>query len=234
MKLQRLETPNKWPSGNKLTAIVIHWWDDPKKKPTLKGVVSWLTNPQSQVSAHYVVSDDIVFKLMSETDMAWHALEANQYAIGIEVDPNTPGSTYETVAELVRDIRSRYGNLPLIRHRDVPGVSTDCPGTLDVELIERLAQGDDMFEGKSAQQWAAETKVATKIAETRAKYLASMALAAGINPDHVIEQADVEKAAKLIDDRNKTIAALKKQVEGVSDSKAVEALKAIKEALAEV
>jgi len=124
-------------------AIVIHWWDDPSKRPTLEGVVSWFHNPESEVSAHYVVSGNIVVQMVDENQRAWHAMSANDYAIGIEVDPRVPDGTYDTTAELIRNIWSRYGRLPIMRHRDVPGVSTNCPGTLDVELIIRKAQGGD-------------------------------------------------------------------------------------------
>lgn len=139
MNLRFVPTPNKWLGGNRCEVIIIHWWDRPEKRPTLAGVVGHLTNPASKVSAHYVVSDDQVVQLAVEADRTWHALQANSFAIGIEVDPNTPGRTYETVAALVADIRKRRGNLPLKRHKDY--VDTTCPGNIDLGKIEQLANG---------------------------------------------------------------------------------------------
>src|SRR5690554_219937 len=116
MNIIRTDTPNKWPGGNSCQVIVVHHWDDPAKNPTLSGVLSWLRNPSSQVSAHYIVSDKTVYQLADETDRCWHALQANSFGIGIEIDPNTPGDTYKTVGALVRAIRSRRGNIPIEPH----------------------------------------------------------------------------------------------------------------------
>lgn len=135
MNLSRRLTPNRWIGGNRMEVIVIHWWDDPSKKPSLGGVVNWLTNAASQVSAHYVVSGNTVYQLAEENDITWHARDANPFSIGIEVDPNTPTGTYETLGKLVRDIRSRRGSLPLKRHSDY--VQTGCPGSIDIDRIDR-------------------------------------------------------------------------------------------------
>lgn len=152
MNITLSNTDNKWAGGNKPDEIVIHHWDDPAKHPTMQGVIAHFQNPASQVSAHYVVSDDRVVQMVPESDRAWHALSANSHSIGIEIDPNFPGATYATVGELVRGIRSRWGNLPLIRHRDVPGVSTECPGDTNLDLIEQYARGEDM---EPAPYWVA-------------------------------------------------------------------------------
>jgi hypothetical protein len=150
MNITKTLTQNKWPGGNKAQAIVIHQWDDPAKKPSLSGVVSWFLNPASQVSAHYVVSGDTVIQMVEETDIAWHAMQANGFTIGIEVDPNTPGNTYKTVGELVRQIRSRRGNIPLKKHSDY--VNTACPGNIDLNRIENEAKGDNDMELKTDGQ----------------------------------------------------------------------------------
>lgn len=139
MKILQAPSPNYWPGGNRVKVIVIHWWGAPATNPTLSGVIKHLCNPASQVSAHYVVSGDNVMQLIQESDRAWHAQAANHFSIGIEVDPNTPGNTYATVADLVRDIRTRNGNIPLKRHSDY--VATACPGGIDLGKIEQLANG---------------------------------------------------------------------------------------------
>lgn len=134
-------SPNRSKRRSKVRRIVIHHWDDPKRKPSLDGVLSWLTNPRSKVSAHYVVSGRRVYRIVPESEVAWHARGGNSYSIGIECDPMQQDETYETVAALIRDIRSRHGDIPLIRHRDVKGSSTTCPGTYDLARLDRLARG---------------------------------------------------------------------------------------------
>lgn len=134
-------SPNRSKRRSKVRRIVIHHWDDPKRKPSLDGVLSWLTNPRSKVSAHYVVSGRQVYRLVPESVAAWHARGGNSDSIGIECDPRQQDETYETVAALIRDIRSRHGDIPLVRHRDVKGSSTTCPGTYDLARLDRLARG---------------------------------------------------------------------------------------------
>lgn len=134
-------SPNRSKRRSKVRRIVIHHWDDPKRKPSLDGVLSWLTTTRSKVSAHYVVSGRKVYRLVPESVVAWHARGGNSDSIGIECDPRQQDETYETVAALIRDIRSRHGDIPLVRHRDVKGSSTTCPGTYDLARLDRLARG---------------------------------------------------------------------------------------------
>ena len=134
-------SPNRSKRRSKVRQIVIHHWDDPNRKPSLDGVLSWLTNPRSKVSAHYVVSGRRIYRIVPESEVAWHARGGNAYSIGIECDPMQQDETYETAAALIREVRGRHGDIPLIRHRDVKGSSTTCPGTYDLARLDRLARG---------------------------------------------------------------------------------------------
>ena len=134
-------SPNRSVRTSKIRRIVIHHWNDPSTPGTLAGVVAWLCNRRSKVSAHYVVSGQQVFRLVPESVVAWHARGGNADSIGIECDPRQQDSTYATVAALIREIRSRHGDLPLVRHRDVSGSRTACPGTWDLDRLDRLARG---------------------------------------------------------------------------------------------
>ena len=142
MKIQEQLSPNfSTPEAGKkyygkprtFEYIVIHWWDDPKNKPTLQGSIDWMK--KAGTSAHYIVSDNTIIKLVEEENMAWHARDANPYTIGIEVDPQTPGNTYNTVNWLVNDIKKRRGITKVVGHNHF--VNTTCPGTLDLVKIEK-------------------------------------------------------------------------------------------------
>lgn len=147
MAYEFIRSPNFWPGRTKkITRIVIHWWGDPAAGYTIQGVINTFQNPARQASAHYVVSDTRIVQMVKEADTAWHAgnrtFNINPESIGIEINPRLPGATYETVGRLVREIRSRHGNIPLIRHRDVPGASTACPGTVDLARIDKIANNE--------------------------------------------------------------------------------------------
>jgi hypothetical protein len=138
MAYEWIASPNFQPGRTAaLKYILIHHWDNPAKKPSVQGVINHFKDPGIEVAAHYVVTGDRIIQMVKESDTAWHARQANPYTIGIEVDPNTPGNTYATVARLVREIRQRNGDLPLRRHSDFN--QTDCPGELDLPRIDREA-----------------------------------------------------------------------------------------------
>lgn len=134
-------SPNRSRRKGRIKYLVIHHWDAPEKRPRFDPVVSWLCNPKSRVSAHYVVEQGRISRLVPEDEAAWHARGGNSDSIGIECNPRQADGDYLTVAALIRDIRKRHGDLPLVRHRDVVGSSTDCPGTYDLARLDRLARG---------------------------------------------------------------------------------------------
>lgn len=130
-----------WGRPRSIEIAVGHWWGDPNQNPSVQGVINWLCNPASQVSAHYVVSENEVIQLVREADAAWHARQANPFSIGIEINPNTSETTYRTVAQLVRELRQKYGNLPLQPHSQY--VSTQCPGSVDLAKIDTYSREED-------------------------------------------------------------------------------------------
>lgn len=110
------------------------------------GAVSWLTNPSSNVSAHYVIrsSDGQITQLVQHANTAWHAQCYNARSIGIEhegfiADPAKwyTDAMYTESAKLVAWICNRH-NIPkdrshVIAHVEVApncntGGHTD-PGT---------------------------------------------------------------------------------------------------------
>lgn len=86
------------------------------------GAVSWFQNPDSQVSAHYVIrsSDGQVTQMVEEQDIGWHARCWNGRSVGIEhegfVDEPQwfTDDMYRASANLVRGIAARW-NIPLDR-----------------------------------------------------------------------------------------------------------------------
>ena len=94
-----------------VTAVVLH-----DTEGSFAGAVSWFHNCQAGVSSHYVVRsvDGYVVQMVREADKAWHARDANRYAIGIEHEgyANNPAyytdTMYRSSAALVKNICDRY------------------------------------------------------------------------------------------------------------------------------
>lgn len=126
--------------------IVIHWWNAPETHPTFEGTISTLCNPSRGASAHYIAEAGRVACIVDPDDRAWHAgdgvgvgSKGNDMGIGIECNPRQSDGDYETIAELIRNLRAVYGDLPLIRHRDCS--ATQCPGNYDLDRLDKLARG---------------------------------------------------------------------------------------------
>ena len=127
-------SPNQSPRALNIQSITIHWWGDPAAGYSFSGTVNHLCNPNTDVSAHYVAEAGRVACLVDCNKAAWHAgtYRGNHSSIGIECNPRTSAGDLETVAQLIADIRSVYGALPLLPHHH--WVNTACPGTYTAQL----------------------------------------------------------------------------------------------------
>lgn len=137
--ITNLTSPNQNARGHKIENITIHYWGSRGQK--IANVVDWLCSRRSGVSAHYVVEAGTVYCIVDPDRRAWHAgsSHGNHVSIGIECRPEATDGDYETVAELIRNLRAVYGDLPLIPHKR--WTSTDCPGPWDLDRLDRLARG---------------------------------------------------------------------------------------------
>ena len=138
-------SPNFDSNRKPINKVCIHWFGG----GSLSSANTRFQNPDSQVSAHYGISDKTVWQWVKEEDVAYHAGDypTNQCSIGIEHDAvvgrDATIITYETSAKLIAEISERY-NIPLDRDHIVPHkqfTATQCPGTLDLDKLIHLAKG---------------------------------------------------------------------------------------------
>ena len=151
--------------GHAITAIVLHGTAGP-------GAVSWFQNPQSEVSAHYVVdTDGSVTQCVAEDDSAWHAgvvtLDSffhdepnpNLWTIGIEhvrdttnTSPITPAQLQASLA-LCADIERRRGPMRYITHDQID-VGRVCPGPgFPLDAFLNAGRFIPLDDGVYMQQW---------------------------------------------------------------------------------
>jgi N-acetylmuramoyl-L-alanine amidase CwlA len=142
MTIIQKPSPNKDGNRQPIIQIVIHWIVG-----NLAAADAVFAKPNS-TSAHYGIEDDRVHQYVPENMVAYHAgvYSVNQRSIGIEhsAAPDRPASnkTYETSAQLIREIAKRH-NIPLdrqhiIKHSQVK--NTQCPGTMDLDRLIRMAK----------------------------------------------------------------------------------------------
>lgn len=94
-------------NGSAITNVAIH-----TMQGSYSGGISWCSNPDSDVSAHYMMrsSDGQVTQMVREYDKAWHVGSENYYTVGIEHEGYVSTSSYYTTAmynsssALTRDI----------------------------------------------------------------------------------------------------------------------------------
>lgn len=123
----------------KITGITIHWWGARGQK--FQNVVNYLCRSGGNTSAHYIVEAGRVACIVAPKNAAWHSGSAkgNATTIGLELRPEATDGDYATAAQLIRDLRKEYGDLPLIPHR--AWKSTACPGQWDLDRLDKLARG---------------------------------------------------------------------------------------------
>ena len=83
-------------SGSSISHVAIH-----TTQGSYAGAISWLANPASSASAHYVIrsSDGQVTQMVRDANKAWHARSANPYSIGIEHEGYVSSSSWYTNAQ---------------------------------------------------------------------------------------------------------------------------------------
>jgi N-acetylmuramoyl-L-alanine amidase len=146
---------NNRPPEAVVDCIVLH----STANSSLAETVRWFLNPESKVSAHFVVDKDgAIVKMVPITERAWHAgvsvldgvVGVNDYSIGIEMvnwndgeDPY-PEAQYLAVAEIIQECR-KHCHIPdnrIVSHAEIallPGRKTDPEG-FDFDKIKRLAR----------------------------------------------------------------------------------------------
>jgi N-acetylmuramoyl-L-alanine amidase len=114
-----------------------------------EGALAWLTDPRSEVSAHYLVGEDgRIVQMVDEAHRAWHAgasfwageSDINSRSIGIEIA--NPGHEFgyrgfppvqvAAVVALCLDVLSRHAIPPqrVLAHSDVAPLRKEDPGEL--------------------------------------------------------------------------------------------------------
>ena len=140
-----LDSPNRGERrGNRRpNCLILHYTG----MPTGEAALRTLTDPGSEVSAHYLVWEDgAVDQLVAESDRAWHAGKAvwkgesdlNSASIGIEIvnpghdggSPPFPDRQIEATIALARDIGARWGIAPerVLAHSDIAPARKRDPG----------------------------------------------------------------------------------------------------------
>lgn len=146
-----------------IEGITIHWWGDPNQNPQFDNVTDYLCRVNGTSSAHYVATGTgrRVACIVSPLDVAWHSGNAwgNARTIGIECDPRARDEDVDVVAELVADIRSAFGDVPLYWHSYFQ--NTQCPGTYrDSGLVDKIDQLS--YQKVSHADWGAVTDLQPK------------------------------------------------------------------------
>lgn len=134
-KLNIIETAWKWASGmdtRKTTNRIVLHHAAVKEASALSIHQSHISNGWSGIGYHYYIrKDGSIYRGRPENIKGIHAGEANDDSIGICFEGNFESDIMGEAQKnagiaLVADILDRYGNLEIIRHKDVN--ATACPG----------------------------------------------------------------------------------------------------------
>ena len=149
--IAQYDSPNHGGFGTQIALparrAVLHWWGSPSGQNP-QGIIDWLCNPASQVSAHAVVWKGSVACLVNYDEPSWANgnATANTTAITLECDPNDIDGTIPTIVDYLADLvrqRNLVEDFELTGHRD--WYNTACPGDYYSRLAEiRQAVRDDL------------------------------------------------------------------------------------------
>ena len=131
-----------------IEGITIHHWG--AETAEFNPVRDYLCRANGNTSAHAVVSGTgrRVSCIVNWTDVAWHSGSAwgNARTIGLELDPRARDEDYDVAAEVVADIRSAFGDVPIYWHSYF--TATACPGKWDPARLDELS-----YKKYSAAEW---------------------------------------------------------------------------------
>lgn len=127
-----------------LESITIHHWGSYGQDFDV--VTNYLCTNTTPTSAHFVVERGRAACVVSPADAAWHAGNAkgNASSIGIECRPEATDADVQAVADVIAQLRSIYGDLPLVRHAD--WTATACPGIWDLPSLDKRARASGVTE----------------------------------------------------------------------------------------
>ena len=137
--------------GTTIDRIVIH-----TTQGSYSGAISWFQNPDSDVSAHYVIrsSDGEITQMVQEANRGWHVGTWNSRSIGIEhegwvADPGRwyTDAMYRSSAALTRHLCNKYGipidRTHIIGHVEAAGATHTDPGSgWDWDRYMTLVRGE--------------------------------------------------------------------------------------------
>lgn len=124
-----------------IEGITLHWWGLPSNNPAYESIRGYLLDNSSNTSAHWVATGTgrRVACIVDPINIAHHAGSAwgNARTVGIELDPRNRPEDRDVVAELIADIRSAFGDVPLYWHSYF--TNTQCPGVYK-DIIDQIDQ----------------------------------------------------------------------------------------------
>jgi LysM repeat protein len=127
-----IESPNHSSrAGADIDTIVLHY----TTAGTVSGTIAHFQNPQSEVSAHYVIDKNgDIYQMVKDTDKAWHAAKANRTSIGIEhvakVGDKLTETQKKSSVHLIKWLMTEY-KIPkenIKAHQQI--LPTSCPGNI--------------------------------------------------------------------------------------------------------
>lgn len=129
-------------TGHQKTSVTAHWWDDPGRRPSFEGTVSWLKRDSVQASVQCVAEAGRITYMERDDAAAWHCGNSagNRGSWAIEINPRLSDGDYRTAAAAIARfwLERNSGNpTPILPHRHWNNVA--CPGHMDLRKLERYS-----------------------------------------------------------------------------------------------
>ncbi len=145
MKIIQRHSTNLNERSTDIDTIIIHYTD----MPTTEAAIEWLCNPESQVSAHYLIDENgQIYQLVPDEKRAWHAgfsswngdVNLNDRSIGIELaNPGHshgyvpfPNAQIESLVKHCKELQEKWAipSSRILGHSDIAPQRKQDPGHL--------------------------------------------------------------------------------------------------------
>lgn len=140
-----------WTHRSATTELILHHAE--ASKASVEDINQWhLERGWTGIGYHYYIrKDGTIWRGRPEWALGAHAVGHNDKSIGIccegaYMTETMPAAQLSALKDLICDIMSRYGNLKLLRHKDVN--ETDCPGVnFPWTEVQKYAEPDKKEDG---------------------------------------------------------------------------------------
>lgn len=119
--------------------VTWHWWNTPNlvQDSDHDNICNYILGKANagSGSVNYVLSNNKITMLVNPDNVAWASQGGNPTTVSVELSPHLNTEGYKKAGWLFNELEGRYGRV-LKHYKHSDWVTTQCPGTIDINRIK--------------------------------------------------------------------------------------------------